>query len=133
MGDYPERAQAKLLEIRAIIFCTAARLAKVGPICECTKWGEPAYLTQETGVGSTIRVAWKKRTPGEIGLYFNCQTTLVDSFRTLFPELRFEGNSALKLALDEALPADELALCAEAALTYHIRKKTAKKRQASKR
>ena len=77
-------------------------------------------------MGSTIRVAWKKRTPGEVGLYLSCQTTLVDTFRTLFPELKFDGNRALKLALDDTLPFDALGLCVEAALTYQLRKKAVK-------
>jgi hypothetical protein len=56
-------------------------------------------------------------------MYFNCQTTLVDTFRTLFPELSFEGNRALVFEASEELPIDAVSTCIELALTYHRRKR----------
>ena len=53
-------------------------------------------------------------------MYFNCQTSLVQTFRTLFPtEFKFEGNRAIVFDEADAMPADALALCIAAALTYH--------------
>ena len=53
-------------------------------------------------------------------MYFNCQTTLVETFRTLFPnEFRFEGNRAIVFNASDAVPTDALAFCIAAALTYH--------------
>ena len=56
-------------------------------------------------------------------MYFNCRTSLVDTFRTLFPELNFTGNRALIFEEGEQLPADSVAKCIELALTYHARKR----------
>ncbi|MEP6791921.1 MAG: DUF1801 domain-containing protein, partial [Ramlibacter sp.] len=83
---------------------------------------EPAYLTSQSKSGSTVRIAWKKSAPSQYAMYFNCQTTLVDTFRTLFPdELKFEGNRAIVFGKADAVPADTLAFCVAAALTYHRR------------
>ena len=110
------------MEIRTLIFSNAAAEG-VGTITETLKWGEPAFLTLESKAGSTIRIGWKPSAPARYAVYFNCQTTLVDTFRTLFPELNFDGNRAI--VLDEAsdVPADSLAICIAAALTYHRTKK----------
>ena len=118
----PAAIRTRLMEIRTLIFSNATA-AGVGTITETLKWGEPAYLTLESKAGSTIRIGWKPSAPAQYAVYFNCQTTLVDTFRTLFPELNFDGNRAI--VLDEAsdVPADSLAVCIAAALTYHRTKK----------
>jgi hypothetical protein len=116
----PPDMRSKLLALRELIFRTAASTDGVGDIEETLKWGEPAYLTSASGSGSTVRIAWKKARPSEYAMYFNCQTTLVETFRTLFPnELRFEGNRAIVFSASEVVPTDALAFCIAAALTYH--------------
>jgi len=82
-----------------------------------------AYLTEQSRSGSTVRLGWKKTTPGQYVMYFNCQTSLVDTFRTLFPELKFEGNRALLFEEDKALPTAAVKQCIELALTYHLNKR----------
>ncbi|MGE3807718.1 MAG: DUF1801 domain-containing protein [Gemmataceae bacterium] len=124
---YPPRARERLLALRELVFKTAAETSGVGELHETLKWGEPAYVTARTGSGSTVRLGWKARSPDQYAMYFHCQTGLVDSFRTLFPnDFRFEGNRALLFQFDEEVPTDVLALCIEAALTYHKRKRMAK-------
>lgn len=120
---YPAVVQPKVARLRELILDTAAGLDEVGPLTETIKWGEPAYLTEKTRSGSTIRLAWKPASPDQYALYFNCQTNLVDIFRTLFPELHFEGNRALIFDLNERLPEEAVATCIELALTYHSRKR----------
>lgn len=122
-ATYPPAIRSKLMEIRALIFHTACAEG-VAPITETLKWGEPAYLTLESKSGSTIRIGWKPSAPAQYALYFNCRTTLVDTFRTLFPEINFDGNRAI--VLDEAgdVPAESLTVCIAAALTYHRTKKS---------
>jgi hypothetical protein len=57
-------------------------------------------------------------------LFFICHTTLVSDFRALFEGiLRFEGDRAILLRLDEPLPKAPLKICIELALTYHARRK----------
>ncbi|SDN65245.1 protein of unknown function (DU1801) [Polaromonas sp. JS666] len=120
---YPPPLRRKLLVLRRLILDTAAATPGVGEIEETLKWGEPAYLTSASKSGSTLRLGPVKSSPSQYALYFNCKTTLVDTFRTLFPvELRFEGNRAIVLDAAEALPRGALAFCITAALTYHRRK-----------
>ena len=116
----PPAMRRKLLALRELIFQTAASTPGVGALEETLKWGEPAYVTSQSKSGSTVRIAWKKARPAQVAMYFNCQTTLVRTFRTLFAnEFRFEGNRAIVFHESDALPTDALALCIESALTYH--------------
>jgi Domain of unknown function (DU1801) len=118
--SYPSNMRRKLLKLRALIFEIAASTHGVGKIEETLKWGEPAYLTAESKSGSTIRIAWKATSPKQYRMYFNCQTSLVETFRTLFgKELKFEGNRAIVFDDVDNVPIDSLALCIGAALTYH--------------
>jgi Domain of unknown function (DU1801) len=110
----------KLLALRELILRTAATTKGVGELEETLKWGEPAYLTSASRSGTTVRIAWKPARPTEYAMYFNCQTSLVDTFRSLFPgEFRFEGNRAIVFAESDVVPVDALAFCIAAALTYH--------------
>lgn len=115
-----------MLALRELIFDTAARVEGVGELQETLKWGEPAYLTAQSRSGCTVRIDWKPRTPQQYAVYFNCQTNLVDRFRTMFPnDFAFEGNRALVLELEQRVPEDALTYCIEASLVYHAAKKTA--------
>lgn len=118
-ASYPPVIRRKLLALRSLIFQTAASTPGVGALEETLKWGEPAYVTQSKS-GSTIRLGWKESKPGQYAMYFNCQTNLVETFRTLFPkELKFAGNRAIIFDEKDRPPTDALAYCIGAALTYH--------------
>jgi len=131
---YPPKVRRKLLALRELIFRTAASIEAVGELEETLKWGEPAYLTSSSGSGSTIRIGWKKARPGEYAMYFNCQTTLVETFRSLFPnDFQFEGNRALVFNEAEPVPKEALAYCVGAALTYHISGKNQPRAQISRK
>lgn len=128
--SYPPAARKKLLALRELVFATAEQLEAVGELQETLKWGEPAYVTAETKSGSTVRIDWKSKAPDRYAVYFHCQTGLVESFRSMFPDdFTFEGNRALVLKLSQQVPTDALVLCIEAALTYHSRKRTARRGQ----
>ncbi|NHZ43691.1 DUF1801 domain-containing protein [Massilia sp. CCM 8693] len=119
-ATYPAAVRARLLALRELIFATAASTEGVGAIEETLKWGEPAYLTTESKGGSTIRLAWKKSAPAQYAIYFNCNTTLVDTFRSIFPhDFVFDGSRALVFEQSAAPPVDALAFCIASALTYH--------------
>lgn len=122
IAGYPPAAQALLMAVRRLIL-NVADAEGVGPLSETLKWSEPAYLTEATGAGSTVRMAWKPKSPDTLALLFHCQTTLVDTFRTRFPELCYQGNRAILLDLNESLPEPALRWCVAAALTYHRRKR----------
>ncbi len=118
---YPDQARVAMLALRELVFQTARETDGVGAIEETLKWGEPAYLTRGKS-GSTVRIDWKARAPQQYAMYFNCQTTLVETFRTMFPnDFQFEGNRALVFQLHAVMPKDALAMCIAAALTYHLK------------
>ena len=118
--SYPPVIRRKLYRMRELIFETAAKIEGVGPISETLKWGEPAYLTEVSKTGSTIRMGWKQSIPDQYAMYFICRTNLVDTFRTLFPELTFDGNRAILFQEGDDLPTDSISRCIEMALTYHV-------------
>lgn len=122
-ASYPPEARKALLALREIAWETARSLPDLGEIEETLKWGEPAYASRSK-TGSTFRMDWKARAPGSYALYFNCQTDLIETFKTLFPnDFVFEGNRALVFKLGEAIPADSVSFCMAAAFTYHLNKK----------
>ncbi|MDR2212527.1 MAG: DUF1801 domain-containing protein [Pseudomonadales bacterium] len=123
---YPDKVRSSMLELRELIFQAAADTEGVGPIEEALRWGEPAYITSATKSGSTVRIDWKPKKPEQFALYFHCQTNLVETFRTLFPnDFEFEGKRALVFKVGERIPKDAVAFCISASLTYHLRKKLA--------
>ncbi len=125
---YPPKIRPKLMALREAIFSTAAATDGVGEIEETLRWGEPAYVTSQTGSGSPIRIDWKKKKPSQYAMYFICTTTLVDTFRTLFPnDFEYEGNRAIVFQENDAVPMDSLAFCISMALTYRRSKANGKK------
>jgi Domain of unknown function (DU1801) len=123
-ASYPASVRAPLLRLRDLIFEVAAETEGVGSIEEALKWGEPAYLTNETKSGSTIRIAWKKAQPDQYSMYFICTTNLVQTFRLMFPrEFAFEGNRAINFDVGVVVPEDSLRHCIAAALTYRLQPK----------
>ena len=116
IGQYPEHVQTRLLRLRELIFEVANEL-EISDLEETLKWGEPSYISK---YGSTLRFDWKAKEPDEYALYFNCKTRLVGIFREFYAdELSFEGNRAVVLNMDDALPEAVLKHCIQLALTYH--------------
>jgi hypothetical protein len=122
-GAFPDQVRVRLLEVRGLIFETAAGVKGVGPLTEALKWGEPAYLTEATGSGSTIRLGWFRSSDRQCAVLFNCRTTLMDDFRSQFSDVfAYEKNRAILLDAGEPLPAAPLSACLGMALTYHRRR-----------
>lgn len=112
---YPEAANVKLLEIRAVIFEIAAQ-ELLGKIVESLKWNEPSYQSKR---GSAIRMDWKQRSPDTISVYFNCKTTLIDTFKEIYSEtFTFIGNREIVFQIADELPLTELKACISMALRY---------------
>jgi hypothetical protein len=110
----------RLLQVRALIFATASADAEVGKLTETLKWGEPAYLTDESGSGSTIRLGRLKDSE-HAAILFNCKTTLIDTFRERFPDqFEYRQTRALLLDVSGKLPKQPLSVCLSLALTYHL-------------
>lgn len=116
---FPPAVRARLMQIRALIFETA-QAQDVGPLTETLKWGEPAYLTEASKAGSTIRLGTPKSDPDTCAVFLNCRTTLVETLRARFPtEFTYQGNRAVLMPPDRPLPATALSFGLGAALTYH--------------
>lgn len=120
---YPEDVRDQLLIVRNLIYSMASSCDDVGPLTETLKWGEPAYLTEQTKSGTTIRLGFKKSKPDHACLYVHCQTNLVEVFRQQFSgQLEFEGNRAILFRVSEPLPVAALETCIVMALRYHLAK-----------
>jgi hypothetical protein len=118
-AEYLENVRIRLEELRGLVFLVASDLA-LGEVEESLKWGEPSYSVT---TGSPIRMDWKLKSPNDYGLFFHCQTKLVDTFRELYSEvLDFQGNRAIVLSLSKPLPEAAVKHCIELALTYQQRK-----------
>ena len=115
---YPDAVGESLLFLRQLIFKTASEIG-INDLEETLKWGEPSYLTKK---GSTVRIAWRKSFPNEVGVFFNCKTTLVDTFKEVYrDQFKFEGNRAILFAItdNDKIPVEELKHCIALSLTYH--------------
>lgn len=121
--EIPKSVRTRLLELRELILNVAAETEGVGELEETLKWGQPSYLTSQTGSGTTIRIDQVKSCPDQYAMYVHCQTTLIDSFREMYGDLfRYEGNRSIIFNVHEELLVDALSHCIAMALTYHMDK-----------
>jgi len=118
---YPEKLKRKLMSLRHLIFDTASEIERVGPLEETLKWGQPSYLTQQTKSGTTIRIDQIKSEPGHYGMFVHCQTSLISTYRELYPDiLSFDGKRCVKFNELDDPPEGVLRNCIALALTYHL-------------
>ena len=121
---YPPDLRAKLMALRQLVLDTADKTTGVGRLTETLKWGQPSYLTEQTGSGTTVRIGRLKADNG-YAIYFHCQSGLVGQFRELYPDtFKYQGKRAILFASDDRVPARELRHCIALALTHHSRKKS---------
>ncbi len=114
---YPAEVRPKMLALRDLVFETAARVGLSDDLKETLKWGEPSYICP---AGSAIRMDWKESVPDCYRLFFHCQTSLIPTFRELYPDgFTFEGNRAIRFAVDGGVNPERLGHCIELALRYH--------------
>ena len=118
----PPSAARTLAQLRALIFDTAAARPEIGPLTETLKWDQPAYLSDKTKSGTTIRLGWDDAGT-RVSLFVHCQTTLVSEWRHLYEdELVFVGNREVQIPIHQAFPRTAIQHCIAMALTYHSRK-----------
>ena len=120
--NHPAPLRDALLAVRGLILATARDTPRVGPLIETLKWGEPAYFPRTPRVGTTVRINAVAGSKSDYAVLFHCRTTLVESFRMLYPDdFRFEGRRAIVLTVGEPLPEAPFSHCIARALTYHLR------------
>lgn len=123
---YPPGLRTRLMALRELVFDTAARTPGVGRLDETLKWGQPSYVTAESGSGSTVRIDRLKNSDG-YAIYFHCQSGLVDQFRAIYPDtFAYEGKRAIVFDGKTRVPVRALRHCIGLALTHHARKKPGK-------
>jgi hypothetical protein len=119
--SYPEALREKLLSLRQLIFEAALATEGVGALEETLKWGQPSYVTRQTGSGSTVRIDRVKSSGTQYAIYFHCQTNLVATFRELYPgQMKFGGNRSILFDAEDVIPREALSHCVSLALTYHL-------------
>jgi len=120
---YPPEVRLKLMALRALMFETAAATEGAGRLTETLKWGQPSYLTEETGSGSTVRIDRLRKGDG-YAVYFHCQSGLVGRFKAIYPDtFRYDGKRAIVFDTKDRVPKRALAHCIGLALTHHLRRK----------
>lgn len=119
---YSPEIQDRLMMLRALIYSTASEIEEVGEIEEALKWGQPSYLTPVSRSGTTIRIDRVKTNPTQCAIYVHCQTSLIETFRAMYPDLSYDGSRAIIFDAVDALPIDAVKDCIAMALTYHLRR-----------
>ena len=119
-ASYPEHVREKMHYLRELLLTVASEVEGISKLEESLKWGEPSYKAKQ---GSPIRMDWKPTVPDQYALYFNCNTSLVETFRIIYEDLfRYEKNRAIVFSLKEELPEQELRECIRMGLTYQLLK-----------
>ena len=120
---YPKPIREKLMVLRQLIFDTAVTTEGVGKVEETLKWGQPSYLTVSPKSGTTIRIDQAGSEGDQYALYVHCQTTLIDTFKEMFPdELTYEGNRSIVFKIEDNIQVNLVRHFISLALTYHTRK-----------
>ena len=112
-----ERYEQKLADV---VRSTGESL-DIGEIVETEKWGQLAFLPKKPRTGTTVRIG--QISENEVAMYVHCRTTLVDTYRAMFPHLNYEGNRAVVFNTAKPLPVGDIRICVEAAFTYHLAKR----------
>lgn len=121
-AGYPDSLRSKLLALRQLIFEVARTTEGVGTLEETLKWGQPSYLTSQSGSGTTIRIDQLKKNPGHFAIFTHCQTPLVDDFRQKHGDaFTYDKNRAIIFHEDDTPAQDKLSEFIRSALTYHLK------------
>ncbi len=122
LSDLPDSLKVRLLELRNLILETASENSAIGPLEETLKWGEPAFLTNVTKAGTTIRINRHAKDDSKYAMYVHCQTDLIERYKQLYDDLlTFDGTRAVVFEVTQQLPLEAVKHCIAMALTYHLK------------
>jgi len=117
ISNYPTEAKRVFKNVRKLVLRVARKTAGLKNTEETLKWGEPSYLADG---GSTVRMKWSEKKPDEFSLFFNCNTSLVETIREIYrDEFSYDGERALSFSLHEPIPTEALEHCLTMAMEYH--------------
>lgn len=111
----PAAVASRLVEIREVLFCVASELPETGGLREYLAWGQPSYRAMREGIGTSVRLA--AHSSGRPAMYVHCGTSLISEYRAIVGHLRFDGKRAVLMPVTGPLPAAEVRIMAELALT----------------
>jgi len=115
--DAPVRAGVRTL--RSLIHEIARDLPEIGRLEEALRWGQPAFLTPESGAGSTLRIGPHR--DACFALFAHCRTSIIATYAQAFPGWdRLDGNRAVLFDHSGQIDAVRLSSLIRHALTYHI-------------
>ena len=113
--------QTGLYHLRQLILTCAARLPAIGPVTEALRWGQPAFLTLETGAAASLRIG---PVPDGFALFVHCQTNLIAAFLSgPGAGFRTQGSRAVLFHGPDDIIDAPLTLLVGSTLTYRQRKK----------
>ena len=116
---WPAPVQSGLTRLRALIFAEAALLPAIGPLTEALRWGQPAYLTLQTGAACSLRLGPGKA--GDFALFVHCRTDLIQAFSAGPGHgARVQGTRAVLFATPADIPEPAVSHLIRSALTYHL-------------
>ncbi|TKZ21691.1 hypothetical protein FAP39_03565 [Shimia litoralis] len=119
--SWPSAAQSHFYTLRDILWGVAAADPAIGHLSEALRWGEPSFLTKQSGSGTTLRISWSAKHPDDIGIYVICRTDMLEQVRSLYPDsFRYVGTRGAMLSLNSDIPEDAVAFCGQRAFTYHL-------------
>ena len=114
--SFPDAIQSSLMQLRELII-SVAKEYELGSVEESLKWGELSYGVNG---GSAIRLGWRSKSPEKCFVFFNCQTSLVETFKEIYGDLfLYEGKRAIALQRSRIGSVKELEHCIGLALQYH--------------
>ena len=122
-SQYQTQTKQTLLIIRQWIFDIAQSSDEIGEIEECLKWGEPSYVTHSPKSGTTLRLSQLKSNPTEYALCVHCQTTLIEEFRQVYPDFKYDKNRGVIFDSNKPVATDAVKQFIYLALSYHFRKR----------
>ena len=111
-----------MLRLRELVFAQAERMPQIGPVTEALRWGEPAFLTVQTGAACSLRIGPAKH--GGFGLFVHCKSGLIPAFASgPGAGLRFAGARAVLFDSAAAIDPVQISLLIGQALGFHLVKR----------
>lgn len=115
-AQYPDHIQSRFDEFKSMVHSVAEGIDDIKWIEESIKWNEPTF---KSNIGSPFRFGWSSKASDQFGLYFICTTTLVETYKKLYPDFfNFDGNRGLIFQSNDPFPKEPLLHCIELALRY---------------
>ena len=116
--------RAGLVTLRRLIFARAAELPAIGRLVEELRWGQPAYLTPDTGAACSLRIGMAPG--GDFALFVHCKTGLIQNFvEGPGAGMRVQGTRAVLFRTEDEISIPAVSMLIGQALTYHLAKKLA--------